>query len=125
MSRSVKRTFTMLLWPALLAGVALTAGAARADTWRGTAPFCDGSCNAGEVVVATSNCGDGACCWTGHKVLCRNQSPTCQALQTNTSCYGIIQICDNGHYEITQPGFTTTWVSCSKYACGLCIGLPF
>src|SRR5262249_26278729 len=64
-----------------------------ADTWRGTAPFCDGQCLPGEEQIGTSNCGDGGCCWTGHKVLCRNRQPTCQGTQTNTSCYGILMVC--------------------------------
>lgn len=38
--------------------------------WRGTAPFCNGKCHDGEVEVTSSTSGDGATCWTGHKVLC-------------------------------------------------------
>ena len=91
-----------------------------ADTWRGTAPFCDGQCLPGEEQIATSNCGDGACCWTGHKVLCRNRQPTCQATQTNTSCYGIFLVCDNGSYD-----YRGVWTSCSKYVCGLCFGFSW
>jgi len=91
-----------------------------ADTWRGTAPFCDGQCLPGEQQIATSNCGDGACCWTGHKVLCRNAQPTCQATQTNTSCYGIFLVCDNGSYD-----YRGVWTSCSKYVCGLCFGFSW
>ena len=34
---------------------------AKADIWRGTAPFCDGECLSGEQEVARSDCGDGAC----------------------------------------------------------------
>ena len=88
-----------------------------ADTWRGTAPFCNGQCLPGETQIATSNSGNGATCWTGHKVLCRNAEPTCNALQTNASCYGIIEVCDNGYYEISGA-----WKSCSKFACGICFG---
>ncbi|SFE83668.1 hypothetical protein [Nitrosomonas sp. Nm166] len=88
-----------------------------ADTWRGTAPFCEGRCLPGEAQIATSNFGDGAPCWTGYKVLCRNSEPTCNAAQTNTSCYGIIQVCDNGSYE-----YTGAWRSCSTYICGACFG---
>lgn len=97
--------------------ILLAMSVVRADTWYGTAPFCDGQCPPGQQQIATSNCGDGACCWTGQKVLCRNSSPTCQAAQTNTSCYGIILVCDNGYYD-----YRSVWHSCSKYACGICLG---
>jgi hypothetical protein len=90
-----------------------------ANTWRGTAPFCDGSCNPGERQIGVSSCGDGACCLTGHKVLCANNSQGCQALETLTSCYGVVMVCDNGHY--VAP--TQNWQSCDKYACGACLGL--
>lgn len=89
----------------------------KADTWRGTAPFCDGECLPGEKQIAVSDHGDGATCWSGHKVLCQNASPTCAAKQTKAKCYGIIEICDNGHYEING-----VWTSCSKYWCGFCFG---
>ncbi len=92
-----------------------------ADTWRGTAPFCDGSCNAGERQVGVSSCGDGGCCWSGHKALCANSSPTCQAQETQTSCYGVVMVCDNGHF--VAP--TQNWQSCDKYACGACLGFSF
>ena len=106
--------------PALLCTMIglLAVSDASADTWRGTAPFCDGSCNAGERQVGVSNCGDGACCWTGHKALCANSSPTCQASETNATCYGVVEVCDNGYYE--SP--TQNWHSCDKYACGACFG---
>ncbi|PPQ97769.1 hypothetical protein CVT26_012799 [Gymnopilus dilepis] len=38
--------------------------------WDGTAPFCAGSCPAGYTEEDRGSCGDGACCWTGYKVLC-------------------------------------------------------
>lgn len=38
--------------------------------WEGTAPFCDGQCPLGYVGIRYDSCGDGACCWTGWKVLC-------------------------------------------------------
>ena len=116
LGKAIKCSLTVIMIAVMFLSLAT---AARADTWRGTAPFCNGQCQAGETQVATSNCGDGACCWTGHKVLCRNSTPTCQALQTKTACYGIIMICDNGHYV---GGYEPAWVSCAKYACGLCIG---
>jgi len=86
-----------------------------ADTWRGTAPFCEGECLPGEEQIGTSDCGDGSCCWTGHKVLCRNRQPTCQATQTNTECAGPFMICDNGSYD-----YRGVWTSCARYLCGLC-----
>lgn len=89
-----------------------------ADTWRGTAPFCDGECLPGEVQIGTSTSGDGGTCWTGHKVLCRNQELSCSAQQTKTSCYGVVLMCDNGYYE----PFTNNWHSCNTYACGACLG---
>ena len=93
---------------------------ASADTWRGTAPFCDGSCLTGEQQIGRNKCGDGGCCWTGSKALCRNSAPTCQALQTNVACKGVALICDNGFY--TQATNQPDWHSCSKYACGACLG---
>ena len=89
-----------------------------ADTWRGTAPFCAGECLPGETKIGTSDSGDGGYCWTGHKVLCRNTAPTCNPTQTNTSCAGVVKICDNGYYTIPD-----VWHSCSKYACGACLGI--
>jgi hypothetical protein len=91
----------------------------RANTWRGTAPFCAGQCLPGEPKLAVSDCGNGACCWTGHKVLCGNSSTLCQALETRTSCVLFALICDNGYYGVS----TEDWHSCSKYACGACLGL--
>ena len=38
--------------------------------WDGTAPFCAGSCPTGYTEKERGSCGDGACCWTGYKVLC-------------------------------------------------------
>ncbi|KAI3322303.1 hypothetical protein HD806DRAFT_536768 [Xylariaceae sp. AK1471] len=38
--------------------------------WDGTAPFCAGSCPPGYTEENRGSCGDGACCWTGYKVLC-------------------------------------------------------
>jgi hypothetical protein len=93
---------------------------ARADTWRGTAPFCAGECLPGEKEIARSNSGNGASCWTGSKVLCRNAEPTCQALQTNVVCKAVTLICDNGFY--TQTTNQPDWHSCSTYLCGICAG---
>ena len=40
--------------------------------WKGTAPFCGGKCSDcnDDICVTTSDCGDGAECWSGKKVLC-------------------------------------------------------
>jgi hypothetical protein len=104
----------------LMIGQLMLMPTASADTWRGTAPFCDGSCLPGEQEVGRSDCGDGACCWTGSKALCRNAAPTCRALQTNVACKGVVLICDNGFY--TQTTNQPDWHSCSTYACGACLG---
>lgn len=89
-----------------IASVVLGAGAAYADTWRGTAPFCSGKCLPGEQQIATSKTGDGSSCWSGHKVLCRNNDQTCFPHEVETECALFVLICDNG---------------CSSYACGGCI----
>ncbi|XP_035698000.1 deleted in malignant brain tumors 1 protein-like [Branchiostoma floridae] len=40
--------------------------------WEGTAVFCNpGDCDWGRY-VRTDKCGDGLCCWTGHKIYCCN-----------------------------------------------------
>lgn len=72
-------------------------------TWRGTAPFCNGQCHTGEVDVTSDTSGTGAgayyCfvysrspliltyhkdCWTGHKVLCCQQTASTAALSKCT-----------------------------------------
>lgn len=93
--------------------------AAHADTWRGTAPFCAGECLAGETKIGVSDYGDGGYCVSGHKVLCRNNQPTCPVRQTRTHCAGLVMICDNGFYEAPNQ----VWHSCSSYACGACVGI--
>lgn len=105
--------------PAILIAFFFVTPYARADTWRGTAPFCAGQCLAGEIQKGVSDSGDGGYCVTGHKVLCGNSSPSCPVRQTNTTCYGAVLICDNGFYE--SP--TNNWHSCSTYACGVCLGI--
>lgn len=117
------RRLVMIVFAALLAvGSGLQMSPAKADTWRGTAPFCAGECLPGEVEVQRSSSGDGGSCWTGSKVLCRGKTPTptCQALQTNVACKGVVLICDNGFY--TQTTNQPDWHSCSQYACGACLG---
>jgi hypothetical protein len=103
----------------LIVSVLFSTTCSRADTWRGTAPFCAGQCLAGETQIGVSDSGDGGYCVTGHKVLCRNNSQTCPVKETKTSCYGVVLVCDNGFYE--SP--TTNWHSCGKYACGACLGI--
>lgn len=41
-------------------------------SWYGTAPFCDAHCSQcpSGWTCETSDCGDGACCWSGQKVRC-------------------------------------------------------
>lgn len=92
--------------------------AAMSDTWRGTAPFCDGSCLAGEQEIGRSDYGDGGYCITGKKVLCRNADSSCPVTSTRAECYGVVKICENGSAD--QTGF---WRSCGTYACGMCIGI--
>ena len=122
MQKTGRNRFALLLGSIglLLIGQVFLIRDAIADTWRGTAPFCEGSCLAGEQEIGRSNCGDGACCVTGSKALCRNSAPTCQALQTNVACKGVVLICDNGFY--TQTTNQPNWHSCSTYACGACLG---
>jgi len=109
-------------------GVALVVGAVgfmgaamgvHADTWRGTAPFCNGSCNRGEQQIGISKSGDGGYCVTGHKVLCHNASQMCESKETKTSCYGVVMICENGYYDPR----TTNWHKCTSYGCGACVGI--
>jgi hypothetical protein len=93
---------------------------AMADTWRGTAPFCEGKCLAGEHELQRNSDGDGGHCFTGSKALCSNSSSTCRPLQTNVACKGVALICENGFY--TQSTNQTEWHSCAKFACGACMG---
>ena len=103
----------------VIMSVLSAASAAYADTWRGTAPFCNGECLPGETLIMTDDCGDGGCCWSGHKVLCRNDEPLCEALQTKTRCAGVILICQDGHFI---GGIESAFVACSTYVCGACLG---
>ena len=117
------RRFATIEFLALLGIVGgLQMSPAKADVWRGTAPICEGKCLAGEVEVGRSDRGDGAVCVTGHKVLCRGRTttPTCQSLQTNVACRGVVLICHNGFY--TQSTSSPEWHNCSTYACGACVG---
>jgi hypothetical protein len=55
------------------AGALLVGGAAQASNachWEGTAPLCNGKCDAGYTQTKTSKTGDGKKCSTGHKVYC-------------------------------------------------------
>lgn len=110
---------TRMSWiPTVAVLLLITTSSVHADTWRGTAPFCDGQCLAGEEKIGESDYGDGAYCVTGKKVLCRNSNPTCPVTSTKAECYGVVKICENG--SVDQTGF---WRSCNTYACGLCVGI--
>jgi len=54
-------------------GTLAAVSVAFADTWRGTAPFCDGSCRSDEIEIKRSSSGNGSSCWSGSKVLCRKK----------------------------------------------------
>lgn len=54
--------------------------------WYGTAPFCSPECPANTKKVQESNCGDGACCWTGSKFLCQ-ECDMCDWVYVGTSPY--------------------------------------
>jgi hypothetical protein len=101
--------------------LALPSGA-NSQVWRGTAPFCEGKCLAGERELARSSSGDGSRCITGSKALCQgaNTPAACRPLQSNTECKGVVMICDNGYY--TQRTNVPEWHSCARYACGACLG---
>lgn len=108
-------------WVLHLLLVAMVAGLvpiARADTWRGTAPFCNGKCLKGERNAGTSDYGDGGYCVTGHKVLCTNAQAQCRANETLARCYGVVEICENGY----QEQLNQVWHTCNTYGCGVCIG---
>lgn len=90
-----------------LAAMLSVTSAAHADTWRGTAPFCNGKCEPGEKEIAKNKTGDGGSCWSGHKVLCQNTEETCFPREVTAECDLVVLVCDNG---------------CSSYACGACTG---
>jgi hypothetical protein len=114
------RRFTAIALAATVI-VVVAAAAADAQVWRGTAPFCDGSCLPGEREIGRSKSGDGGACVTGSKVLCEGRNtPACHALQTNVECRGVVLLCDNGFY--TQTSSQPSWHSCARYACGGCFG---
>ena len=93
--------------------------------WDGTAPFCDGSCPSGCRTVGRSNCGNGACCWTGSKALCQccGGAGPCTPTQTTTDCYGVVLVCKNQQVTLTFQGPSIT--TCSTYVCGICFGFSF
>ena len=81
--------------------------------WRGTAPFCDGKCNNGEVEVSSSTSGTGATCWTGHKVLCCTKTVSdaslshCQWTGSAPYCsalFGQAQ-CPSGQQALTSSSY--------------------
>lgn len=91
---------------------------AQADYWDGRAPFCNGNCSGGSRQIGSSKCGDGACCWTGHKALCSSGTAACLVKETNSECFGVVEVCDNGSYSAPN----NVWHSCDKYVCGACFG---
>jgi len=103
---------------AVAIGVLVAPGLVRADTWRGTAPFCDGHCLGGEEQIGLSDYGDGGYCVTGHKALCRNSSQGCKPTESRATCYGVVMVCENGF----QESLNQVWHTCTTYACGMCIG---
>ena len=108
-----------MAWTLSLNLIALSlAMASHADTWRGTAPFCAGSCEQGERQIGVSDYGDGGYCVTGHKVLCTSSNQSCKATETKATCFGVVMICQNGYQETLNQ----VWHTCGTYACGLCIG---
>ena len=99
--------------------VMASVGLAWADTWRGTAPFCDGECLRGEREIARSDWGDGGYCVTGSKALCTNSSRMCESTSTKAECYGVVMICENG----SNDQLSGVWKACNSYACGVCLGV--
>lgn len=51
---------------------------------------------------------------------CESPAETCYYDRTDTSCWGVVQMCKN-------KGRTTSGKECSGgwYACGVCLGLPW
>lgn len=113
--------FLSLLMAVLVMVVPSTVGAV--EHWFGTAPFCSGSCPAGWTQVASTSCcgnskpaGCGNCCWTGRKVKCRSPGGG-GCSQVRAKCYGIVLVCETGHYELSGA-----WVTCWSNPCGVCFG---
>lgn len=71
-SQAAKTSVLNLFSMALVMALALPSGA-NSQVWRGTAPFCEGKCLAGERELARSSSGDGSRCITGSKALCQGQ----------------------------------------------------
>ncbi|KAK3052870.1 hypothetical protein LTR09_005934 [Extremus antarcticus] len=105
----------------------ILAGTANADCqyWDGTAPFCSGSCPSNCRTVQISNAGNGGSCWSGTKALCDCCAgpPPCTPTETETACYGFVLVCKNVQHIFGAAGDQT--ITCSSYACGACVGLPF
>ncbi|KAF2996314.1 hypothetical protein E8E14_001197 [Neopestalotiopsis sp. 37M] len=74
-------------------------------TWRGGAPFCNGKCHDGEVEVASDLSGTGSECWTGHKVLCCQQTAS-DAAAGSCSWHGSAPFC-NGKCDDDQTKLTS------------------
>jgi hypothetical protein len=83
-TKFVSTLVTLVLTALLIFGIPFQMPTAKADIWRGTAPFCQGKCLPGEKVVKKSNCGNGGCCWSGSKVLCRTVNSAFPASPSDT-----------------------------------------
>ncbi|MBA2675202.1 hypothetical protein [Ramlibacter sp.] len=114
--QSIHKAVRMAVLACLIAWMAIPS---IANTWRGTAPFCEGHCQGNEEQIGVSDSGDGGYCVTGHKALCRNASALCAAKETKASCYGVVMVCENGFHE----SLNQNWHACNSYACGVCAGI--
>lgn len=83
--------------------------------WVGTAPFCDGECSdcGGNDCIFANNCGDGAACFSGQKVLCGIKG----SVFAENGCNWI---CPPSGENITQS--TCTGLGMKYLAASLCEG---
>ena len=42
----------------------------------------------------------------------------CASRQTKTECWGVVQVCKDGHFRIDG-----SWKTCKTYVCGACLGI--
>ncbi len=77
----------------------------RSCRWDGTAPFCEGSCNAGEKVSQPpAGSSSGKACWTGKKVYCCRSTGSSQSPLTAKSEKPL-------YAAIWEKGDGTAWVA--------------